>query len=70
MDIEDKSKITDLARFMDFLSHVRGENIQIHQEDWDNMCGIIVSTYPHKEKICFNFYADGQFRAMFWSKNE
>ena len=55
----------DLARFMSFLNHI--DNIQVIKEDWDNMCGITVATnYSGTENssICFNFYEDGEYRAI------
>ena len=61
----------DLARFMSFLNHIN--NIEVIKEDWDNMCGITVATNYGGTKntsICFNFYEDGQYRAIIDASEE
>ncbi len=54
----------DLARLMSFINHI--DNLEVTKEDWGNMCGIIVSYKRHARthSICFNFYEDGEYRAI------
>ena len=77
MDIEQVlSEDNDLSRFMSFVDNAglgyEGEMNTI-KEDWDNMCGITVSSNyagTTNASICFNFYEDGTYRAMIPTSDE
>ena len=56
---------TDLGRFYKFIDTLEN-NLLIEEEDWDYMCGIMISQYNDKG-TCFNFHEDGSLRGIFGS---
>jgi hypothetical protein len=54
----------DLARFMHFLNKISKNDIGFIEEDWGHMCGVTVSNKINDDEVCFNFYANGEFRGI------
>jgi len=68
MDIPNmKYRETDLDRFLKFADNINSKKYKVIKEDWDNMCGIIISRESDLkiEHTVFNFYEDGEFRRIF-----
>ena len=62
-----KYRETDLDRFLKFADNINSKKYKVIKEDWDNMCGIIISRESDLkiEHTVFNFYEDGEFRRIF-----
>ena len=71
MELNNFKEKTPLHYFYEFLKSVEEQHLDNHvvikEEDWDNMCGISITSQlknRQTDNICFNFYDDGQFRAI------
>lgn len=64
-----KGTNTDLGRFYEFIDNLDANLLIKEEDDWDYMCGIVVSQFNSKG-TCFNFHDDGSFRAVFKSDED
>lgn len=60
----DTFRPTALNKFLDFCeqANIDSPSLSIVEEDWDNMCGIVVESLG--TKTCFCFWSDGTFRCL------